>query len=43
MYSESILNDDFVEKFAALNIVLEPFVIDGWFQNVGPGYEHMDN
>ena len=28
---ESILNDDFVEKFAALNIVLEPSDIDGWF------------
>ena len=37
--SVSILNDDFVEKFAALNIVLEPSHIDGWFQNDGPGYK----
>ena len=30
--TESILSDDFVEKFAALNIVLEPSDIDGWFK-----------
>ena len=41
--SENILNDDFVEKFAPLNIVLEPSEIDEWFQNDGPGYEHMDD
>ena len=40
---ESILNDDFVEKFAALNIVSETSDIDRWFQNDGPGYEHIDN
>ena len=43
MCLESILYDNFVEKFAALNIVSEPSDIDGWFQNDGPGYEHMDN
>ena len=37
-----LLNDNFVEKFAALNIVLEPSDIDRWFQNDGPGYEHLD-
>ena len=40
--TESILNDDFVEQFAALNIVLAPSDINEWFQNDGPGYEHMD-
>jgi len=38
----SLLNDDFVEKFAAINIILEPSDIDGWFQNDGPGYEHLN-
>ena len=36
--TESILNDDFVEQFAALNIVLAPSDINEWFQNDGPGY-----
>ena len=39
---ESPLNEEFVEQFAALNIVLGPSDIDGWFQNDGLGYEHMD-
>ena len=40
--TESILNDDFVEQFAALNIILAPSDINKWFQNDGSGYEHMD-
>ena len=38
----SVLDEDFVERFAALNIILEPSHIDKWFQNDGPGYKHMD-
>ena len=40
--SESVLNDEFVEQFAALNIKLTTSDIEGWFQADGPGYEHMD-
>ena len=37
-----MLNDEFVEQFAALNIELTTSDIDGWFQVDGPGHEHMD-
>ena len=40
--SETPLNEKFVKQFAALNIVLGPSDIDGWFQNDGPGCEHMN-
>ena len=40
--SESVLNDKFVEQFAALSIELTISDIDGWFQADGPDYEHMD-
>ena len=36
------LNDDFVEQFAALNIELTTFDIDGWFRADGPGYEYLE-
>ena len=39
---ESVLNNEFVEQFAALNIELTTSDIDGWFQADGPVYEHMD-
>ena len=39
---DSVLNDDFVEQFAALNIELTTSDIDGWFHADGPGYEHLD-
>ena len=39
---ENVLNDEFVEQFAALNIELTTSDINGWFQADGPGYEHMD-
>ena len=38
----SVLNDEFVEQFAALNIELTTSDIDDWFQADGPGYEHTD-
>ena len=38
----SVLNDEFVEQFAALNIELTTSDVDGWFQADGPGHEHMD-
>ena len=41
-WSESVLNDEFVEQFAALNIKLMTSDIDGWFHADGPGYEHID-
>ena len=40
--SETGLNDDFVEQFAALNIKLTTSAIDGWFHADGPGYEYLD-
>ena len=36
------LNDDFVVRFAALNIELTTSDIDGWFRADGPGYEYLD-
>ena len=41
-FSESVLNDEFVEQFAALNIELTTSDVDGWFQADSPTYEHMD-
>ena len=40
--SESGLNDDFVEQFAALNIEMTTSDIDDWFHADGPGYEYLD-
>ena len=40
--SDSVLNDDFVEQFAALNIELTTSDIKGLFHSDGPGYEHFD-
>ena len=37
-----MLNDKFVEQFAALNIELITSDIDGWFYADGAGYEHLD-
>ena len=36
---ESVLNDDFVEQYATLNIELTISDIDGWFHTDGSGHE----
>ena len=40
--SKRRLNDDLVERFAALNIELTTSDIDGWFHADGPSYEYSD-
>ena len=40
--SESGMNDNFVQQFAALNIELTISDFDGWFHADVPGYEYLD-
>ena len=40
--SENI-NEQFVNAFAALNIIVSGDDIDSWLAEDGPGYEHLDD